>query len=191
LITEFDDKDAYHPALISEVIARANDPDRSVRLPTGLCGEKVYDVGSWEIPEATLINERAKAMFRLCVDSEDAVVDLSWASLYREGDYCMPHSHLRTTVSIVYFLDHGYTVSSASLDGRFCFVDPRIERCCGVEDGRMTTPFVPSATPGTMILFPSPMLHCVNPYFGNKPRISLSWDMDQRRLPGDPGGQGR
>ena len=48
----------------------------------------------------------------------------------------------------------------------------------------MTTPFVPPATPGTMILFPSQLVHCVNPYFGNKPRISLLWDIDKTRIPG-------
>lgn len=183
-VTQFTDKDLYHRRLIDEILERSKDPTQTHRLPTGLCGEKIFHIADWDIPEARLIDERARAMFRHSVGCDDAIVDISWASLYRQGDYCMPHSHLRTSVSMVYFLDAGYTASPKSLDGRFCFVDPRIEQCCAEEDGRMTTPFLPSATPGTMILFPSPTVHCVNPYFGNVPRISLSWDIDRSRIPG-------
>ena len=184
LMTEFKDKAAYHPGLIEEVLRRADDPERSQRLPGGLCGQKVYDIEKWNIPEARLIEERAKALFCHATATSEVVVDIGWASVYRGGDYCMPHSHLRTMASVVYFLDSGDTATSDSLDGRFCFVDPRIDQCCGEEAGRMTTPFMPPATPGTMILFPSQLVHCVNPYFGHKPRISLSWDIDKTRISG-------
>jgi predicted 2-oxoglutarate/Fe(II)-dependent dioxygenase YbiX len=54
----------------------------------------------------------------------------------------------------------------------------------------MTTPLVPDMQPGTLLMFPSEVLHCVTPYTGKSPRITLAWNTDSRTNPGDaiPGG---
>jgi hypothetical protein len=66
------------------------------------------------------------------------------------------------------------------------FVDPRVDACCGIRPGSVTTPQLPLMAPGTMILFPSPFVHCVNPYRGRRPRITLAWNIDRDVIPGSP-----
>ena len=113
--------------------------------------------------------------------------DDSWASVYRSGDYCMPHSHLRSNVSIVYMLDPGDGDPEDLMAGKLCFADPRIDACCPDEPGRVTRHMMPTMQPGTMLIFASDYLHSVNPYFGSRPRITLSWNITLDRLPGRPG----
>ena len=50
----------------------------------------------------------------------------------------------------------------------------------------MTAPFLPGMTAGTMIIFPSQLVHAVNPYTGKRPRITLSWNINKNALPGSP-----
>ena len=50
------------------------------------------------------------------------------------------------------------------LDGQLAFVDPRYNACCRDNDKFMTTPFMPKLPAGSMIIFPSTLVHCVNPY---------------------------
>jgi len=50
----------------------------------------------------------------------------------------------------------------------------------------MTAPFQPGMTAGTMIIFPSQLVHAVNPYTGKRPRITLSWNINKNALPGPP-----
>jgi hypothetical protein len=106
--------------------------------------------------------------------------------VYRAGDYCMPHSHLRANVSLVYMLDAGDPTDDR-LAGRLCFADPRIPACCVHEPGRVTNLIMPEMTPGTMVIFAADYLHHVNPYTGTRPRITLSWNMTLEHLPGRAG----
>lgn len=50
----------------------------------------------------------------------------------------------------------------------------------------MTTPFFPGIAAGTMLIFPSQLVHTVNPYTGARPRITLSWNINKHILPGSP-----
>jgi hypothetical protein len=113
--------------------------------------------------------------------------DDSWASIYRSGDYCMPHSHLRANASIVYMLDPGDGDAEDRMAGRFCFADPRIDACCPDEPGRVTQHLMPNLVPGTMLIFAADYLHSVNPYQGSRPRITMSWNVTLERLPGRAG----
>jgi hypothetical protein len=70
--------------------------------------------------------------------------------------------------------------------GQLIFNDPRIAWCCALEEGRPTRPVMPTMTAGTMLVFWSVYLHSVNPYRGQRPRITMSWNMTRKRLPGVP-----
>jgi hypothetical protein len=96
----------------------------------------------------------------------------------------MPHSHPRAAASVVYFLDEGDPNPDDPDSGRFCVVDPRFAPCCRIEQNYMTNPFTPNMSEGSMLLFPGALIHCVNPYTGIRPRISLSWNINPRALPG-------
>jgi hypothetical protein len=43
---------------------------------------------------------------------------------------------------------------------------------------------MPGLRAGTMIIFPGQAVHCVNPYAGTRPRITLSWNINTMAVPG-------
>ncbi len=98
----------------------------------------------------------------------------------------MAHSHVRSTASIVYAVSSGDEYPEDPLNGQFCLIDPRVEACCREQKGHMTSPFMPKMAPGTMIIFPANLVHCVNPYHGRTPRITIAWNVNDEALPGSP-----
>ena len=186
-VTVFSDWDAYHPALVEAAFAAERNPRLRDPMFRGACGVKVRRIPEWAAPAATLIHGRALMLAHHTLSRRPVFADDSWASIYRVGDYCMPHSHLRSNASIVYMLDPGDGDPEDQMAGRLCFADPRIEACCPHEAGRVTQHVIPTMTPGTMLIFASDYLHSVNPYDGGRPRITLSWNITLERLPGRPG----
>jgi hypothetical protein len=182
----FTDIQEYHPRLIAKILELEENQRLRKRYFRGAGGTKIHDLGKWVSSEAELITARAKALFMQVLESDQAVLDISWANVYRTGDYCMPHSHLRSTASVVYCLDPGDEDHEDPHSGRVCFLDPRIRNCCQEQEGCMTTPFLPGMTSGTMIIFPSQLVHAVNPYTGKRPRITISWNINKNTLPGSP-----
>ena len=69
------------------------------------------------------------------------------------------------------------------MNGHFLFVDPRLKACCRQQDGFVTTPCSPVLRAGTMVMFPAQTVHLVTPYFGDHPRITLSWDLKLKSAP--------
>lgn len=186
-ITTFKDWEAYHPSLIDAALRAENDPALRVTLARGLCGIKVRKVPDWPTPAAQLIHGRAMMLAHRTLSRRPVFADDTWGSIYHDGDHCMPHSHLRSDVSVVYMLEVGDVPSDDKLAARLCFADPRIDACCPDEPGRVTRHVMPVMSPGTMLIFSSDYLHSVNPYHGKRPRITLSWNITLQRLPGRPG----
>lgn len=182
--THFTDTDHYHPRLIEWLHAIEGKPQATEYFFRGACGTKVRNIHQWPLPEARLLQARAEELFRRVTGCRTAVTDSSWANLYQPRDYCMPHSHLRSTASIVYLLDPGDPDPEDPHAGQFCIVDPRVASCCQEDEDCMTTPFTPELNPGTMLIFPSQIVHCVNPYNGTRPRISLAWNLNDRKIAG-------
>jgi hypothetical protein len=197
-VARFGDFAAFHPALIAAALAAEQDPRwRSVLVlqPPGQekavfrggCGTKVRQISRWGDASAALIHARALMLAHRTLSRRPVYADDSWASVYRAGDYCMPHSHLRSDVSIVYMLDPGDDDPDEPMAGKLSFADPRIEACCPDQPARVTRHMIPEMTPGSMLIFASDYLHSVNPYRGRRPRITLSWNITLQRLPGRPG----
>ncbi len=185
-VTTFTDTQEYHPRLIAKILELEENQRLRKRDLHSACGTRIHRIETWNSAEVELITSRAKTLFRHVLGSDDAVVDLSWANVYRSGDYCPPHSQVRSTASVVYCLDMGDVDPEDELSGRFCFVDPRLQNCCRDQEGCVTAPFVPEMAAGTMIIFPSQLVHAVNPYAGARPRITLSWNINKNVLPGSP-----
>jgi Putative 2OG-Fe(II) oxygenase len=186
-IATYADAPVYHPALIAAVLGAEQDPRFRDPMFRGACGVKVRDLPAWGTPAAALIHARALVLAHRTVSRSPVYADTTWASVYRAGDYCMPHSHLRSNLSIVYMLDPGDGDESDAMAGRLCFADPRIDACCPDEPGRVTQHVIPNMSPGTMVIFASDYLHSVNPYQGRRPRITLSWNITLEKLPGRAG----
>jgi hypothetical protein len=187
-VTVFADHERFHPELIAATLRAEQDPRfRGINFKGG-CGVKVRSIPAWGSPAAQLIHARALLLAHNTLSRRAVYADDTWASVYRDGDYCMPHSHLRSNVSIVYMLDTGDAgPGDDELGGRLCFADPRIDACCPHEPGRVTKHVMPNMAPGTMLIFASDYLHNVNPYRGQRPRITMSWNITLDKLPGRAG----
>ena len=194
----FADFEAFHEPLVEAVLQAEADPKwRSVLVlePPGKkkvvfrggCGTKVRKIELWGDPAASLIHARALMLAHHTLSRRPVYADDTWASVYRAGDYCMPHAHLRSDVSIVYMLDTGDDDPDEPLAGKLSFADPRIDACCPDEPSRVTRHMIPEMSAGTMLIFASDYLHSVNTYRGQRPRITLSWNITLTKLPGRPG----
>lgn len=184
VLTDFPDLLPYHAQLTQRLLALRDDPSFAECIFRGGCGTKIRHMDRWGSLIAHLLQLRALELFRRAFDTHDAVIDSCWASVYGRGDYCMAHSHVRAVGSIVYLLEPGDPDPDDATAGKLCFVDPRITSCCQLEPDRMTHPLLPDLHAGTMVIFPAALVHCVNPYTGAAPRITLSWNIHTRALPG-------
>lgn len=177
--TRFADRDAYHPELVDEILRRAELPENAKQRSRSLGGTKLYGLHEWNCPAADLIEARAMALFKQALGLDQAFIDISWANVYRRGDYIMPHSHVRALASVVYGVSAGEKDPEDPDSGAFAIVDPRYGPCCQVEPGRLSNPLRFNMYPGTMLIMPGQMVHCVNPYFGDKPRITIAWNINR------------
>ena len=184
-LATFADCASFHTPLIEAVLAAEQDPMfRDPSVPRG-CAAKVRSPAQWGVTAADLIEARAATLAQTVL-GRPVHVDNAWASVYRAGDYCIPHSHRRATVSLIYMLDPGEPVNDGDLSGKLYFADARIAECCPHERGRVTRMVAPEMPAGAMLVFAGEYVHGVNPYIGNRPRITLSWNMTLERLEGDP-----
>ena len=188
-VTWFSDHATYQQALTEAVLAAAHDSrfhdPKHLVMPSG-CGRKVRNVPEWNVPAANLVHARALMFARQSLSRQQVFADDTWASIYGKGDYCMPHSHVRADVSIVYMLEPGDPDPGDTFAGKLYFADPRIEWTCPVERGRVVRPFIPDMAPGTMVLFAGEYLHGVHAYRGTQPRITMSWNLTLQQQPGNP-----
>ena len=132
---------------------------------------KVRRPDRWGHAAADLIHGRALALAHRVLSQHDVYTDDCWASVYRDGQYCLPHSHLRSNVSIVYLLDAGRSRSGRPDGGKLVFADPRIPHCCQQEPGRVTSLLTPEMSPGTMIVFASDYVHTRRAVPGSRGRV--------------------
>jgi len=183
-VVDFTDLPLYHPGLAATILEMERDPRYRDWIFKGGCGTKVRDPHAWGSAEADLLHARARRFAARALGVDSVAVDSCWANVYRKGDYCMPHSHLRAVASVVYLLDPGDPIEGDPLSGRFYFCDPRIPFCVEHEPGRVTQLLMPELRAGSLLIFPAELIHAVNPYAGERPRITLSWNVNLQRLPG-------
>ena len=129
MTTRFRDMGNLVDGLIEYLVER----EREIRAAgplecAGVGGTKIYHVDSWAVPGAKLLDQRAQAFFRQSTGNATSAVDLSWANVYRAGDYILPHVHRRSTGSVVFVLTLGDEHESDPLQGRFGIADARLPR---------------------------------------------------------------
>jgi len=186
-VTRFDDGASYHEELAATILAMERDPAWRDWIFKGGCGMKVRRPDRWGHAAAELIHGRALSFAHRVLSQHNVYTDDCWASVYRDGQYCLPHSHLRSNVSIVYLLDAGDPDPDDAMAGKLVFADPRIPFCCPHEPGRVTGLLTPEMRAGTMIVFASDYVHAVGPYRGARPRMTMSWNVTIEPLQGDAG----
>jgi hypothetical protein len=123
-ITRFADHATYGDDLAGDALTAESDARFGGVTGPGkraACGHKVYDLPRWRTPAADLVHARALALAQRCLSCVEVIADDTWCSIYRDGDYCLPHSHLRSEVSLICMLDPGETVADDSHSGLLCF----------------------------------------------------------------------
>jgi hypothetical protein len=178
--TRFADVARLHPPLVAACL------ERVVGVSSGLPGSggaKAYHLEQWGMKEADILAARARAFVRQGWHPDAWLIE-SWANVMAPGEYGQPHSHVRASLSVVYFLDLGTPDPSNPHNGRFAFIDPRLEACCHEEPERLSRAIMPVAVEGLMFGFPSQLVHFVHLYRGERPRITVAWNFGFPNSPG-------
>jgi uncharacterized protein (TIGR02466 family) len=106
----------------------------------------------------------------------------AWANINRRGHYNNIHTHPSATWSGVYYVDHGE--SNPSAEGTAIHLhDPNPARTNIFFPDLASTNFRFRPEPGLMILFPSYVPHAVPPHQGDRPRISIAFNLRKEPFP--------
>lgn len=181
--TDFLDMEEMNKSLEEFLVAKAQEKLAREAKQSACKSTKIHHVDAWDVPGALFINERAKAFFRMITGFNTSSVDLSWANVYQNGDYIMPHAHSRSAGSVVYVVSMGDEDHTDPMSGKFAISDPRLPLCCPTQKNLMSSNYMPDFKAGSMIVFPSSVVHMVTPYRGTKPRITIAWNINEKALP--------
>lgn len=118
----------------------------------------------------------------------------SWFHITRSGGYFAVHNHALHSWSGVYCVDPGAASAAHPESGRLVFLNPHSAGAMYLDmaNARMSPPydFGPrklQLEPGQLVLFPSWLLHHVNPYFGERERITVAFNARFRMVGVEPG----
>jgi uncharacterized protein (TIGR02466 family) len=106
----------------------------------------------------------------------------AWANVNRRGHYNNIHTHPSATWSGVYYVDHGESNPAAERTSIQLY-DPNPARTNIFFPDIQSTNFRFRPEPGLMILFPSYVPHAVPPHQGDRPRISIAFNLRKEPFP--------
>ncbi len=110
----------------------------------------------------------------------------AWANVLRPGGYNQPHTHPHNHWSGIYFVDPGQPDPQWPSSGKIVMLDPRerVEMFKLPDDPYgLTAEFAAEA--GRMVVWPSWLLHWVNPFYGEGVRISIAFNARLDQPPRD------
>jgi len=119
---------------------------------------------------------------RLSQDHDVNMDGGAWVNLCRNGGYNTIHNHPDSSWSGVYYVSTGERDPTAS-DKAGCieFLDPRMGATSVGLNGPDALPkLMVNPVAGMVLVFPSWLYHCVNPFQGNGERISISFNVSLR-----------
>jgi len=103
----------------------------------------------------------------------------AWANINRSGDYNKMHTHPGATWSGVYYVDTGGETEGTALS----LSDPAPARTNSFFPQLLTSTVMIRPAPGLMVLFPSYLQHGVTPHKGERPRISIAFNVRKEPFP--------
>ncbi|MGO0791462.1 TIGR02466 family protein [Herbaspirillum seropedicae] len=186
--------DAYqlNQALSAEILSRQRHHP-SVQHSNVGGWQSAPDICSWQSPAITKLIDWARYFANqltaintpngLAASTLDWHIE-GWANINSHGCSNAMHAHPGAFWSLVYWVDDGSEEGdTAPRGGELEFFDPRgilpaiyapklrfrIEGCLNAGYTQIVNP-----VSGRMIAFPSWMQHCVTPYLGRRPRISIA-----------------
>jgi uncharacterized protein (TIGR02466 family) len=99
-----------------------------------------------------------------------AVITESWAHVTRTGGYHKPHYHTGSTWSGIFYIDSENNKGGSNN----WYLPYYMERQPGLEF--VDSMYTVNCQPGTLVLFPSMILHDADVYQGTQPRIVISFN---------------
>ena len=107
-----------------------------------------------------------------------------WANVNRRGHWNKMHYHPGSTWSGTYYVDAGEAPPSDPPGaGRISFMDPVLAGQMTFFSGLVSQYFEVDPVAGLMVLFPSYLPHFVQPYMGQRPRISIAFNVHKEPYP--------
>ena len=106
----------------------------------------------------------------------------AWANVNRKGDSNTMHTHPGATWSGVYYVDDGQSSPDEEATA-IVLSDPNPTRTGTFFPDITGTAFQIRPRPGLMILFPSYLPHAVPPHRGDRPRISIAFNVRKEPFP--------
>jgi hypothetical protein len=98
------------------------------------------------------------------------IINECWAHITNNGGYHLPHSHGQSTWSGIIYID-----GDNDAGGKTHWYPPiHLERKPGLDFLESDYHYQP--TPGMMVMFPSALVHYVEPYTGTTPRITIAFN---------------
>ena len=186
------DHEPLNESLMSLILAkRAHTPGVKMSNTGGWQSEK--ELQTWESPAVTQLIEKINTVVLLILTErlgEDEANNVgnwhiaAWANINERGDYNTLHNHSGAFFSGVYYVSAGTVDDLHPYSGVITFRNPTLA-ALAMDNLRVPKQLGPlfrseySISPqnGLMLLFPGWLQHEVHPYFGNTPRVSISWDV--------------
>jgi len=141
-------------------------------------GEAIATLQSWIV---TSFQDVTRAMTG--GEVYDGVLELNaWANVNRTGDYNSLHTHPACAWSGVYYVDIGSEAPEGRpRSGALEFMDPRAGAdMIAVPGAGFGAAKLIRPSNGEMIMFPSWLNHSVHPYWGERERISIAFNIRLR-----------
>ena len=164
-------------------------------------GERLTNIGGWH-SETGVLGFCGEAGQRLIGHMHDMVQEATlrlyaaygrppealswtlsaWANVNQRGDFNTVHTHPGATWSGVYYVDHGEAGAEAE-GAALQLSDPCTPRTNLFFPELLTADFRVRPVPGLMVLFPSYVPHSVAPHRGERPRISIAFNVRKEPFP--------
>ena len=107
-----------------------------------------------------------------------------WANVNRRGQYNRMHFHPGSTWSGTYYVDVGDSPSATNpLAGSLEIMSPNQASAMSFLSGLLPQTRIVQPQSGMMIVFPSYLPHTVHPYDGERPRISIAFNVHKDPYP--------
>ena len=122
------------------------------------------------LPDVIEILQEELADLYLLAGFRNPIISQVWMQQYTKGCFMTPHNHGMTGFSAIYYIKFDPEEHEATR-----FISPVSDFVNGDNHE-----FRPEVNKGTLIFFPSMLMHYVRPNQSDKPRAILSFNIDER-----------
>jgi len=172
-----------HEALnrrLGEIILQREKAAQSSRLSNRGGWQGSDNIFSWQYPEIERLHDYIQKALGLATDSLEIKDNrkivfkaYGWANVNRDGDYNVLHVHPASTWSCVYYVDIG-NPGRADDNGNLELHNPNLASVMAFFPDILPARKIIRPEPGMLIIFPSYLPHSTQPYYGDRPRISIA-----------------